>query len=137
MAGEDTGASVRQFVRHETRVSARMEIHPEDVEQFRLSFPDAASGLAVVDVSEGGLGLQSDFFIPRNMRLALHVNLGEPEQDSPARDLKIQAACRRCTMLDHKPTYLIGMQFLDPSGGDEQTLLRSVQAEGGRSDRDT
>ncbi len=128
MPSDASTETVRQFVRHETRRSARMEVHPDHADQFRLNYSDADADLAIVDISKGGLGLHSGFFVPRNMRLTLHVASGGEESGTP-QFLKIRAVARRCTMVDHAPTYLIGLQFVNPEGQDEKDLITLVSAE--------
>ncbi len=117
----------RQFKRHVTEYRARIEPHPDHAEQYRLTLPDAQAGLAVIDVSEGGVGLRTGIFVPKNMRLTLHIK-GADESDSVApRMLKIRAVARRCEMVDPKPTYHVGLQFVDPGGTDENALIRAVR----------
>lgn len=128
MVTDTTGASVRQFVRHETRRAARLEVHPEHAQQFRLNYSGAALDVAVVDISRGGLGLRCGFFIPRNMRLSVHVDARGDTGNGASRTLKIRVIARRCTMVDHKPTYLVGLQYQDAAGLDEQELVRLIQA---------
>ncbi len=101
-----------------------MELHPEDASQFRLSFPDADSGLAVVDVSAGGIGLQSEFFIPRNIRMTIQVQV---DSGAGPRAFRVPVTSRRCKLIDHKPTYLVGTQFFDAAGEDEQALVRAIR----------
>jgi hypothetical protein len=121
----------RQFRRHETRYEARLEAHRDHAEQFRLAFPDAQSGLAVVDVSKGGVGLDTGIFLPRNLRVTLHIRGVALGPESKPLDLTIRAVVRRCTLVDHKPTYLIGLQFLDPTGRDERLLMEQAAASAG------
>lgn len=113
-------AQARQYQRHEVAYDAVIEPHTDHADQFRLSFPDAQSGIVVIDVSAGGVGLRSGIYVPKNMRMTLHVSgvagVGEV--------LRIKAIARRCQMTDHKPTYLVGLQFADVDGPDEQTLIR-------------
>ncbi len=101
-----------------------MELHPDDACQFRLSFPDADAGLAVVDVSGGGIGLQSEFFIPRNIRMTIQVQV---DSGAGPRAFRVPVTSRRCKLIDHKPTYLVGMQFFDAAGEDEQALVRAIR----------
>ncbi len=129
MKSDANQTHARQFERHETRYEARIEPHPDHADQFRLILPDAQSGLAVVDISEGGLGLLSGTYLPRNMRLTLHVSNVATGGDLALRDLAIRAVVRRCVMVDHKPTYRAGLQFIDQSGRDERLLSGSATAE--------
>jgi hypothetical protein len=41
----------------------------------------------------------------------------------------VRAVVRRCGLVDHKPTYQVGLQFLDPAGKDEQALIQAVAGE--------
>jgi hypothetical protein len=127
MAIEAFHEQTRQFRRHETSFRAYLEPVREHGEKFRLAIPDAQTGLAVVDVSEGGLGLRSNLFLPRNLRVALQVWLDPQDHESPAPPLRIHAVVRRCTLVDYKPTYQIGMQFIDAGGIDEQRLIAAVR----------
>lgn len=127
MSADGSIAHARQFKRHETRFEARIDPHADHADQFRLGFAGSASGLAVVDVSKGGLGLRSGVYLARNLRVTLHVS--SADSPSPAnRVLVIRAIVRRCAMIDHKPTYQVGLQFVDPAGRDEQTLMGLVTA---------
>jgi c-di-GMP-binding flagellar brake protein YcgR len=120
MNADSYEAQARQFARHEVAYDAVIEPHADHADQFCLSLPDAQSGLAVVDVSAGGVGLRSGIYVPRNMRMTLHVSgVGRSGEV-----LRIKAIARRCRMVDHKPTYLVGLQFADADGPDEQTLIR-------------
>jgi len=113
----------RQFVRKATRRAARIEPDPVHADQFRLAFPDAQSEVFVTDVSKGGLGLASTVFIPRSLKLIVHVPC--PDQ----RDLSIPAIARRCVLSDHKPNYTVGLQFCRPNGEPEAELLKLVMGD--------
>jgi len=126
MKSESISAQARQYKRHETAYKARIEPHPDCADQFRLSYPDSQSGLEVIDVSAGGLGLRSAILIPKNIRLTLHVAGMSNGQNETGTPLKIRAIARRVRMIDYKPTYQIGLQFLDPAGADEKRLVESV-----------
>jgi len=126
MPGESTNEHARQFQRHATSFEARIEPHPDHADQFRMSFPDALSGLAVIDVSGGGVGLSSGFYIPKNLRMTLHISGAAADQVVADQLLKIRAVARRCKMIDHKPTYQVGLQFLEADGEDERRLGQAV-----------
>ncbi len=121
---DDISAHARQHERHDAEYEARIEAHPDHVDQFRLSFPDTQMKIAIVDVSEGGLGLVSGFYLPKNLRLILHVSGIVAEKGEPDRDLAIRGIIRRCGMTDHKPTYQVGFQFAGRQGHDEQILIK-------------
>lgn len=118
-------AQSRSAVRHETRFPTAIQVHPDHADQFRLSFPDAQTDLAVVDVSKGGLGLISGVLIPKNLRISLTIN-DIPGADGEPRSLTIRGIVRRVSMIDHKPNYMVGVQFLDASGIDELALIKAV-----------
>lgn len=126
MPGDSTSEHARQFKRHETAFEARIEPHPDHVDQFRLSFPDAQSGLAVTDVSAGGVGLICGLYLPRNLRLTLHITGVGADHEADRPLLNIRAISRRCQMIDHKPTYQVGLQFIDATGPDEQRLIQAA-----------
>ncbi|MFH1418242.1 MAG: PilZ domain-containing protein [Planctomycetota bacterium] len=126
MDSESISARARQFQRHETKYEVRIEPHVDHADQFRVSYPGALGGLAVLDVGKGGLGFVTGIFIPKNLRLVLHVSGVADGLDCHARDLVVQGVVRRCVMSDHKPTYKIGVQFTNPGGHDEQKLIQSV-----------
>lgn len=128
MALEPFHEQARQFRRHETSFRAYLEPVREHADKFRLAIPDAQTGLAVIDVSEGGLGLRSNLFLPRNLKVSLQVWLDPEDCESPSPPLHIHAVVRRCALADHKPTYQVGMQFVDPGGIDEQRLIAAVRA---------
>ena len=123
MMSQDSGAMARQFVRKATRRAARMEPDPVHADQFRLAFPDAQSEAFVSDVSKGGLGLITTIFIPRSLKLIVHV----PCDDQ--RDLTIHVIARRCVLADHKPNYAVGFQFCNPGGEAEVDLLKLVMGD--------
>ncbi|MFQ5424445.1 MAG: PilZ domain-containing protein [Phycisphaerae bacterium] len=126
MEADNAEASARQFVRHETHHPARLEVHPDHASQFRLNYSDAETDLAVIDVSKGGLGVNAGFYVPRNLRLTLHVDMRGKLEEGAGQVLRIRAITRRCKILDHKPTYFIGLQYLHPDDPDEQQLIRAV-----------
>jgi hypothetical protein len=129
MTSDAFNAAARLFVRHETQYEAAVEVHPDHVEQFRLSFPDTQSDMAVIDVSKGGLGLRSPIFMPKNLRVTLTIANFGAVKGKQGLTLKIRSVVRRCDMLDHRPTYQLGLQFVDPAGRDEQLLVAAVMKE--------
>ncbi len=117
----------RQHKRHATAFQARVEPHTDHAAQFRLTFPDALAGLELIDVSAGGVGLRCGLFVPKNLRLTLHVSDVTAVEGVAQQHLTVRAIVRRCVMVDHKPTYQVGLQFLDPTGPDEQALIHAAE----------
>lgn len=108
----DSGSlQTRQFARRNLALPARIEVHPDHAEQLRLSFPDEGGRPTVVDVSEGGLGLQSQIYLPRNARLMVHVKKGNDAGDSDS--FLVRGIVRRCGMMDVRPTFHVGVQYLE------------------------
>jgi len=122
---DNSGSMARQFVRKATRRAARIEADAAHADQFRLAFADAQSEVFVTDVSKGGMGLMTTVFIPRSLRLIVHVAC--PDH----RDLSIPVIARRCALTDHKPNYTVGLQFVQPGGEAENTLLNLVMGDTG------
>ncbi|HUN82589.1 MAG TPA: PilZ domain-containing protein [Phycisphaerae bacterium] len=120
MSLDAISARARQFKRHAARWSARIEAHGDHAEQFRLSFADQFNDLAVVDVSEGGFGLVTSFLVPKNLKLIVHVDAAV----DGGRTFLIRGIIRRCMLLDHRPCYQVGVQFIDASGADERELVK-------------
>ena len=130
-----TNAPARQHERHTTLYKARFEVHPDHAAQLRLILPDSQSGFAVIDVSGGGLGLYGGIYMPKNLKVILHISGADAAPGAADADLTIRAIVRRCVMVDHKPNYQIGIQFIDAMGHDEQILVKSVkQATAGRDE---
>lgn len=124
MNQDPINAAVRQFQRHATQFRARIEPHPDQAEQFRLSYSGFSDDLAVVDVSAGGIALHSCFFVPRNLRMAVTILDLKTVDGRQLGDVTVRAVVRRCLLVDYKPTYQVGMQFIDPTGTDEQMFVQ-------------
>lgn len=118
-------AEARQFRRLATRYKAYMEVLPEQAGQFRLSLPEVQLDLAVTDVSRGGLGLSTGFYMPKNLRLTLSVSNNDKIEGSSGRDFVVQGIVRHCALTDYRPTYHVGIQFLNPTGRDEKALAEA------------
>ncbi len=130
MKGQSQIPPARLFERHLTKYAAMLLVHPDHAEQFRLSHPNVQADIAVVDVSKGGVGLACGFYLPKNLRLSVNVS-DVADGDAPrSNPLVIRAAVRRCTMIDHKPSYFVGLEFLDPDGADERALILAASAGG-------
>jgi len=124
MSHDPISAGARQFQRHATQFRARIEPHPDQAEQFRLSYSGFSDDLAVVDVSAGGIALHSCFFVPRNLRMAVTILDLKTADGRQLGDVTVRAVVRRCLLVDYKPTYQVGMQFIDPTGTDEQMFVQ-------------
>lgn len=121
----DAGSlQTRLHARRELALPARIEIHADHAEQLRFSFPEHQGRATVIDVSEGGLGLHSATYLPKQARLEIHIDLPNVG-DGPAPAPKLlRGVVRRCVMRDVKPTYQIGLQYLDPDPAEIADLIR-------------
>jgi hypothetical protein len=117
-------AQARQFRRLATKYKAYMDVLAEHASQFRLSLPEVQLDLAVTDVSRGGLGLSTGFFLPKNLRLSLSIS-GSGSEGPSKRDFVVQGIVRHCALVDYKPSYHVGIQFLNPTGRDERALAEA------------
>lgn len=124
MVWDSSNLQTRQFVRRAATVSARVEVQNDQADQLRFSFADTQSRMTVIDISKGGLGLSASLMIPKNARLIVRLRCGDGDQ---GRDLAIPVVVRRCIMSDLKPTYHIGLQYLDLDDSDREALLQLAQ----------
>ncbi|MFO0972973.1 MAG: PilZ domain-containing protein [Phycisphaerae bacterium] len=120
MVWDSPNLQTRQFERRSAELPARIEILAEHADQIRLAFADALARITVTDLSEGGIGLSSGLFLPKNARVLVRVRMGETPTD---KELTVQAIVRRCIMMDVRPTYHIGLQFLELTPEEKQSLL--------------
>ncbi len=127
MVWESKSLNTRLYRRRQWAVPVRIQVHPDQAEQLRFSFPNEQSKASLDDVSEGGMGLFTTTFLPRNARLEVHVSL--PAKDnSPAPAPKVfRTVVRRCTMVDVQPTYQIGLQYIDPDRKEVADLIKLAE----------
>lgn len=134
----DSGSlQTRQFARREISLPARLTVHPDHAEQLRLAFADQHGRVRLVDVSEGGLGITSSLLLPRAARLLVHVEVGRAGAGAPPQEIVLRGIVRRCVMTNVKPTYQIGMQYLDTEPAEIRALLEKCEqaaaaADGGK-----
>jgi hypothetical protein len=104
-------------------LDAKMTLRPPDTERIRFSrsavAPDGSWHGTVVDVSDGGLGLICELYVP--VWSHIHVHIGWP--NDPDRTL-FAADClaRRVQMIDRRPAYLVGLQY-DELSDDQHAAL--------------
>lgn len=99
---------VRRHERRECRVPATVRIGDADSARVALSRSagDGSGALAatMVDVSQGGLGLESSVFLPRGVRVVVGVRLGGGLIELPCR-------VQRVLMNSRAPTFYLGLAF--------------------------
>lgn len=88
---------------------------------------------ALVDLSLGGLGLQSEVYLPKRSQVLVRLELPErvvEAGESPT--LEALVSVQRAVMSDRRPSYYLGTAFVDPQGvgrAFSERLLRLMQAE--------
>lgn len=129
MAESSDRLSVRQHDRFECRVAARLGVDPGHTAQVSFSRSVAESRgqipATVVDVSRGGLGVETLVYLPKGCRLALHVTAPGQSQAQT-----VQVRVQRVRTVGREPRYYVGTSFVDPSAG--AGLVESLGASGNR-----
>lgn len=72
-----------------------------------ISDGTGAIDVFITDASRGGLGIESNVFMPRGCRLKIRV---QAAAQGAIHDLTLRV--QRVTMLDRKPTYYLGLSFV-------------------------
>lgn len=126
----DAGSlQTRLYTRRQLALPARVMIHADHAEQLRFSFPEHQTRVSVIDVSEGGLGFVTSTLMPRNARLEIHVHVPAKGDAPPPAPKILRGVIRRCVMTDVKPTYKIGVQYLDPDLAEIRDLIKLADAD--------
>ena len=101
---------VRQHERRACKLSATLRVAAEHsgIVEFARSIGDGtgAAGVTVVDVSNGGAGVEAAVFLPRgaNVTLSVRTDPGLPTIEIPSR-------VQRVTMISREPKYYIGLSY--------------------------
>jgi len=111
---------IRQFKRQDVSLRGVLRVHEDDRAQIHFSntLESALSGkqmqVTVIDIGYGGLGLQTDVFIPRQARFEIEVfKKSTPGNDKDSGEilLKEQITAKRYSMVSRDPRYFVGMGF--------------------------
>lgn len=117
---------VRHHQRFTCQISADIRIAELDASRVRLSRVAAgtAGGIpgTVVDLSRGGLGLDSRFFLPRACNVRVGVSI--PGFDT----IWVEGAIRRAAMVSREPRYYLGLSFSETSAKQVEALLAAAGA---------
>lgn len=122
---EISGLTVRQHARKEFDLAIEFVVANRHQEQVRFSPMSTAKDQhairgRAIDISTGGMGWVCDHFLPRMCEGTVRVfdprSVGTRPDGSPIYDVAFEHTCvvRRVTMVDHKPTYSVGVAFVDP-----------------------
>jgi hypothetical protein len=126
-----SGLTVRQHERAGIRVPVEFVVCNEHAVQVRFSPQSSAPehhivAATAVDISHGGLGMESRHFLPRMCEGIVRISSGGEVV------LEQRAKVRRVYLTGREPRYMIGVAFLNPPGDIEQRIAAIV----GRFDPD-
>lgn len=93
-------------------------------------------GATLVDLSLGGLGIQSDVYLPKRSLIIVRLELPERVlQPGESASMETVVVVQRAVMSDRRPSYYLGTAFTDAQGVDarefSRRLLRVMQLEQG------
>jgi c-di-GMP-binding flagellar brake protein YcgR len=140
-----SGLTIRQHQREDLELEVEFVVCEEHAEQVRFSPTSTTSDERSIrgvtsDLSTGGMGLICRQYLPRmcegHVRVFDPTPLGTRSDGSPILDVAFEheVKVRRVTLLNHEPTYALGVSFVDPEPDLEQRLERCrrlVAGEGG------
>ena len=124
--------NVRQHVRRQCRIDARARLDGPGASQVALarSITDAGRwfSVRVVDISEGGLGLESPVFLPRACTLLVRTT---PTSQDDNCQVPFECRIQRVTMIDRTPLYYLGLSFVGDLRAQAQAACRVSAPAGG------
>ncbi len=116
------GLTVRRFERHELALPIKVGIDDSGPVAVKLSRSSGAMGsfnALLSDLGQGGLGLESPHFLPRQtvlrVRLYADNSIGLPEFEATVRVM-------RSRMSSREPRYALGCSFVDPTPQLQQSV---------------
>jgi hypothetical protein len=117
-----TGLTVRQYEREELELPVEFSIGDEHTRQIKLSSTSSAPSAHMIrgtlrDISPGGMGFFSTQFLPRMCEGTIRI-FDQRSQVIFQHRVKV----RRVIQHDRQPTYALGLAFIDPEAGIEQTI---------------
>lgn len=112
---------IRQHERHTCRINAAVSVDDQHADKLVYSRAAADSGrslpVVAVDISSGGMGIETTAFIPRTSLLKIRVG---GEQDGVETCVRVQ----RVLMTDRTPTYYVGTAFVEQGTAHEQRVAK-------------
>ncbi len=132
---DDGGLIVRHTQRHEISVPCRIDVANAHAAAVRFTpvalAQDGRVSGRIVDVSAGGLGVETPVFVPRNTLVRITTIAEQSGQQSPPIDVTLRI--KRVIMIDREPTYLLGLSVTGQDDGAAQQIQDWLQSlEGGR-----
>jgi len=118
---------VRQHERRACKLAGTVRVAPEHAQTVKLarSVGDGTGSIAatIVDVSIGGTGLETQFFIPRGTAVVVAVHIG------PAGTLvEIPSRVQRTTMISREPRYYLGLSYAGKPSEQSATLGALIES---------
>ncbi len=122
---ESSGLTVRQHARKEFDLAIEFVIGTHHQEQVQFSPKSTAKDKhgtrgRAIDISTGGMGWICAQFLPRMCEGTVRVfdprPVGHKPDGSPILEVAFEHKCiiRRVTMVNHEPSYSIGVAFIEP-----------------------
>lgn len=116
------GLTVRRFERHELSLPVRITLDHSSGSAVRLSRSSGGSdgfSATLVDLGQGGLGLESPHYLPRQTVLSVRL-LADTLKHLP--EFKTTVKVMRSRMSSREPSYALGCSFVDPDAKLQQTV---------------
>ncbi len=123
-----SGLTVRRFERHALSLPVRVNLDSESGSLVRMSRSSGGVdgfNATLVDLGQGGLGLESPYFLPRQsvLRVRLYADASKhlPEFNATVRVMRTRMSART-------PSYALGCSFVDPDPNLQQTVEDTLSA---------
>jgi hypothetical protein len=116
------GLTVRRFERHALSLPVRVTLEDAAGASVRLSRASGGSdgfGATLVDLGQGGLGLESPYFLPRQTVLEIRL-LADAAKELP--EFRTRVRVMRTRMSSRTPSYELGCSFVEPDPRLQQTV---------------
>lgn len=137
MTFEQTDLAVRQHDRYECELRAEIGVAPASEGAVRLSRSAPGAGgrvpVRVVDLSRGGVGINSPVLFPQTCRIALRLSVPSAEPGGAALVFETALRIQRATMTDRTPTYYLGTSFEEHGPDHEKSVARLMEAVRGQA----
>lgn len=117
----DSGLTVRRFERHQLSLPLQVSlVEPSLVRMSRSSGAGERFNATLVDLGQGGLGLESQWFLPRHTGLLVRLLTSKDSGSLPAFEASVRVM--RTRMISRAPLYAIGCSFVEPTPALHQTI---------------
>jgi hypothetical protein len=117
-----SGLTVRRFERHELSLPVRVTLDHSSGSVVRLSRSSGGSdgfGATLVDLGQGGLGIESPHYLPRRTVLRVRL-LADTLRHLP--EFQTTVKVMRSRMSSREPSYALGCSFVEPDARLQQTV---------------